>query len=228
MINKENNIIKLIAQISNRNTEFRNKLTEITDSDRNTPQENWREILSEKKEAVLNLSKDFGCSLILVEEIKYPQESKEQLTWLEVYDCFMYILNLHKDPSRKKIDEIRIKINERYNRQDGLVDGKCMEFLISKGYLIEVPLEKIQDDDIILYFDGSEPKHAGKIKNGKIISKWGPQHLWEHDIWDVPIHYGKQIKFYKNIPEEKTIIYYKEYIETKAKDIDITKLFEDC
>jgi catechol 2,3-dioxygenase-like lactoylglutathione lyase family enzyme len=52
------------------------------------------------------------------------------------------------------------------------------------------------DEDIIIYFDNNTPTHAGKFNKGRVVSKWGTGHLWEHPIYEVPLSYGNRIKFY--------------------------------
>lgn len=63
--------------------------------------------------------------------------------------------------------------------------------MISGGFLV-------RDDNgsIIVYFKNGKPVHAGKIKNNRIVSKWGVGLLWEHDVWEIPNSYGdKNLRF---------------------------------
>ena len=54
---------------------------------------------------------------------------------------------------------------------------------------------------IVLYLDSANlPRHAGKIGGGgRIISKWGAcrTHIWEHGLWEVPIEYGDEARFFE-------------------------------
>jgi hypothetical protein len=51
-------------------------------------------------------------------------------------------------------------------------------------------------ESVIIYFDGSEPKHAGRFRNGRALSKWGSGPWFEHDIFEVPRDYGDTVKYF--------------------------------
>src|SRR5262249_53280021 len=53
-------------------------------------------------------------------------------------------------------------------------------------------------NDVVLYFLDGQVKHAGVIINApdRIRSKWGPNEIHEHDLWEVPLSYGKETKIY--------------------------------
>lgn len=53
-----------------------------------------------------------------------------------------------------------------------------------------VPTGQPKDGDILVYFDGTTPKHAGKCWHGIVESKWGLGHLWRHPQCEVPLSYG--------------------------------------
>jgi hypothetical protein len=70
--------------------------------------------------------------------------------------------------------------------------------LISKNY-IELHNDRESDDKIVIYFKNELVTHFGKLKDDKVISKWGGGLIWEHSIWEVPFSYGKSVKYSNGI-----------------------------
>ena len=60
------------------------------------------------------------------------------------------------------------------------------------------------------------------MKKGRVVSKWGLGHLWEHNILEVPISYGNEYKYYKDIQKEEAINSFCKFAESKG--IDLTTL----
>ena len=55
-------------------------------------------------------------------------------------------------------------------------------------------------NDIIIYFDQNNPLHAGKVRSGKVVSKWNIDgYLWEHGVDEVPLCFGSNKKYFRNI-----------------------------
>jgi hypothetical protein len=77
--------------------------------------------------------------------------------------------------------------------------GEFVAFLIA-NYLAEVGVEDAREGDIILYSRGEEIHHAGRLKSGRVVSKWGTGHLWEHGIFELPARYGERTRFYRAVP----------------------------
>jgi len=78
-------------------------------------------------------------------------------------------------------------------------------------YLSELPQKDAHDCGVVIYSDANEITHAGKLKAGRVISKWGTGYLWEHDLSEVPAKYGHVVKFYCAVPKivaEKAFVAY--------------------
>jgi hypothetical protein len=43
--------------------------------------------------------------------------------------------------------------------------------------------------DLVIYFQNKRPKHGG-IGRERITSKWGPNPVYQHNLWEVPASYG--------------------------------------
>ncbi len=108
------------------------------------------------------------------------------------FNCFMYCLGLRYGDIKKIIGSDGRKIpNSEYMS------------LLCKKYLTEINRGSTIDGDYILYFSNQKNMHAGKVKNGKVVSKWGSGHVWIHGIFEVPASYGNQVKYYSRV--EKSI-----------------------
>ena len=51
-----------------------------------------------------------------------------------------------------------------------------------------------------MYFAGDQLKHSGVFRAGRVTSKWGGAHTWEHDLFDVPTNYGDQVRYFRRVP----------------------------
>jgi len=85
---------------------------------------------------------------------------------------------------------------------------------IIEQHLTEIEQNEIQDGDYIIYFHNGKPQHAGRIRNNKVVSKWGMYHLWEHDIWEIPVEYGDTVRFFNQIPLEECVSAFKTWVDT--------------
>ena len=94
-----------------------------------------------------------------------------------------------------------------------LVNFSYSSYLIER-HLTEIEQNEIQDGDYIIYFDNGKPQHAGRIRNNKVVSKWGMYHLWEHGIWEIPIEYGDTVRFFTQIPLEECVSAFKTWVDT--------------
>ena len=92
-------------------------------------------------------------------------------------------------------------------------DKDFVLFALSKNILYEVDFKDAKDGYIIVYFNDSQPTHAGKISKKRVQSKWGKGLLLEHDVSEVPVLYGNEIKIYKNLSFDDYIDTFIEYAE---------------
>jgi hypothetical protein len=68
--------------------------------------------------------------------------------------------------------------------------------LIEARLLTEICPDELQDGDVILYFNGNRPAHAGVILNDRVVSKWGAfaTNIWNHKLFEVPLSYGNTVR----------------------------------
>lgn len=108
-------------------------------------------------------------------------------------NCFAYALGLS---SSRSYSEIARKFNVFANVQFVL-------WLLDNGRL-KKNRQPHRSESIVVYFDGSEPKHAGRIRDDRVLSKWGTGFWFHHGTFEIPANYGNSIERY-NVPAVQVI-----------------------
>lgn len=148
-----------------------------------------RKNIEKQKRLMEKLSATCPHSIKLIKELAFGYSSASN------YNCFMYAFNLLNVP---EIDQIS-------SGYPNIFPGsEFVQFAISNQCLSEISCHCADDDDIVVYFSKG-PTHAGKLKKGKILSKWGTGNLWEHDIYEVPCSYGDEVKCFEKIDRIRAI-----------------------
>ena len=98
------------------------------------------------------------------------------------YNCFMYALRLL---DHERVYAILQDDANRNGWADIKVGPKFVARLIDRGILVEDV-----EGEIVIYFRGNIPVHAGINDKGRITSKWGIGNLWVHEMWEAPRSYG--------------------------------------
>lgn len=127
------------------------------------------------------------------------------------YNCYQYAFDTITSPQIEKIASIHQSI---------FPNSEFIIFLIRNGILREINWEDRRNGDIIIYFANTKPAHAGKINSDKIISKWGLAHLWEHNIYEVPISYGTEFKIFSRVDSNLCVSSFIEYAKSKGVILD--------
>jgi hypothetical protein len=92
--------------------------------------------------------------------------------------------------------------------------GKAFaHWLIENGHLTQIAQANAQNGDIVFYFSKGEFTHAGLWCDGRVISKWGIGHLYEHQILEVPSSYGSEVRFYSRIGHEDALSLFRTFAE---------------
>ncbi len=146
----------------------------------------------------------------LIEDLslRYPHsikkhEDKSVIESSLEYNCFNYALNLFRS----------LLLREGVTKKDLFPDCEFVRFCIEKIRLAEIPFKAVKNDDLIIYFDsGAQPKHAGTMRNMRVVSKWGHGNLWEHATWEVPISYGNNVRYFAAIEDEEVLKHYLEFL----------------
>ena len=97
-------------------------------------------------------------------------------------DCVEYALN---------IPSALMNIAATFN---AILDGF---WLALPGILGKIPESEMSEGRVVLYFDHGKMKHVGRLAQGtRIVSKWGKNPLYEHDLCEVPSSYGDEYEFF--------------------------------
>jgi hypothetical protein len=90
-------------------------------------------------------------------------------------------------------------------------------WLLANNLLTEVTQADVREGDIVFYFsvDGRF-KHAGRmLADGRIVSKWGIGHLYEHGIFEVPESYGNAVRFFRGLSYDEAFENFMRFAEEK-------------
>lgn len=125
----------------------------------------------------------FRHSITAVEIVDDATSGRGQFT------CYMHALDLSVPPP------LVVSIMERF---DSVFPGaEFIALLVEHQRLEAVP--EPENDDVVIYFAGHTPKHAGKFNDGMVVSKWGLGHLWQHPVFEVPESYGQAVQAFRRV-----------------------------
>jgi hypothetical protein len=79
--------------------------------------------------------------------------------------------------------------------------------------LTEIP--ETYEGALLLWFDETgKPTHAGRWRDGRVRSKWGSGHTWDHAVMEVPRSYGDLLRFYEPPNRERVLAAFRHYAAT--------------
>ena len=131
------------------------------------------------------------------------------------FNCYEFAFDIAGAPAVNIIlTEGDAKKNEKLAVTDDFVSGLLREVLAER-----TP-DSVTDGDIIIYFDNNTPTHAGKVKKGRVVSKWGTGHLWEHAIYEVPLSYGNRHKFFLPVDRDDILVRFIQYAKAHGSDYE--------
>lgn len=173
------------------NQQLRNTLQQIIDNNREGKVSNQITLIE-------------SLSTILPHTIRLEEEAKlnNDKSWR--YNCYTYAFRLSDSPEF-------VDITERY---PFLFANSSFAVYLIERHLTEIEQNDIQNDDYVIYFHNNNPLHAGRIRNHKVVSKWGMYHLWEHGVCEVPIEYGNKVAFFKRLSLEELVLAFKTWGDT--------------
>ena len=116
------------------------------------------------------------------------------------YNCFEFALGLTVFP-----DYVVVK------KQNVFSNSEFINYLLGNKYL-----EENKKGRLIIYFTEGKPKHAGKIRNNRVTSKWGTGLVFDHKILDVPYSYGNDFKTYNVVDNDTMLEYFYDFAETNG------------
>ena len=131
------------------------------------------------------------------------------------FNCYEYAFDIAGTPPVNVIStEGDAKKNEKL-----AVTADFVSWLIDE-VLVDREPGSASNEDIIIYFDNSIPTHAGKVNKGRVVSKWGTGHLWEHAIYEVPLSYGDRIKFFLPVDRDDVLKRFIQYAKAHGSEYE--------
>jgi hypothetical protein len=91
-------------------------------------------------------------------------------------------------------------------------------WLLDNGLLVEVTPADVREGDLVSYFgDDRRFKHAGLSRtNGRVTSKWGIGHLYEHGVFEVPESYGTKVRFFRKVSYDEAFGHFVRFAQENA------------
>jgi hypothetical protein len=148
------------------------------------------------------LKTEYPHSIELWKEIQEgPADFKEHPPATH-FNCFMFCLDIQYGD----IKEILGSNGRRIPNSDFML-------FLCNGYMTEKAGESSNEGDYVLYFSDQKIVHAGKLESGRVLSKWGSGHVWIHGIFEVPVTYGNQVKYFNKIDKNICIKAFYEFMK---------------
>ena len=132
---------------------------------------------------------------------------------IKCYTCLMHVLDFTEKPEYVEIAKLSI---------DHVHAGNVFaDWLIDRRFLVELPQAEVQDNDFVFYFNEDAWKHAGLWSwSGRVLSKWGIGLLYEHELNEVPMGFGNDVKFYKRLQYNYAFVLFRRYVEEKGHPLE--------
>jgi hypothetical protein len=121
------------------------------------------------------------------------------------YTCFQHAFELVDPPA------LIVKIANT----DRLYPNSEFVAFLTRNVLDTVGPEQVADGDVVVYSPQGIPKHAGKCRAGRVVSKWGEMHLWRHRLFEAPLRYDSTVLFYHSISRPESVEAFVKYATTK-------------
>ena len=158
-------------------------------------------------------------------------------------------LHLH----RQRVENLRVENAHtiKYVDEGGGARSDCVEYALEiPGALINIaatfnailddfwmalpeilrkmPQSELSGGHVVLYFDDGKMKHVGRVVQGtRIVSKWGKNPVYDHDLCQVPASYGDEYEFFKQPSVRHITTEFIEFVRHHCRYIDIKDTFEE-
>jgi hypothetical protein len=130
------------------------------------------------------LSAEHAHSISLVQEAISGKPETVDFT------CFEYVFGLVDLPDRVR----RIVV-----RFPHVFLGSNFASWLGNNVLEPTELRVVHRGDLVLYHENEEVKHAARLCEDLVVSKWGRGHLWRHGLLEVPESFGRDLRYFRSI-----------------------------
>ncbi len=138
---------------------------------------------------------------------------KKSPHWIRCYTCLVHVLEFTEKPEYVEIERDEI---------DDINAGPVFaHWLIAGRFLVELSQAEAGDTDFVFYFNEGAWKHAGLwSRSGRVLSKWGIGLLYEHELNEVPMGFGNDVKFYKRLQYNYAFVLFRRYVKEKGHPLE--------
>ena len=125
------------------------------------------------------------------------------------YTCFMHAFDFTEKPEYLDI--------ACFGSKEVYAGPTFGQWLLEIEALIEMPTLENERESLVFYFNNENLKHVGLSQSGgKVISKWGTGHLYEHKIFEVPESYGLGIRVFKKLLYSDALSHFMNFAEANG------------
>jgi hypothetical protein len=146
------------------------------------------------------VARDFPNAIVLLDS-PYP---------IQRYTCLMHVFEFTEKP------EYAAMASRGFNVV--FAGPTFAHWLLEKQLLTEVGEAEVREGDLIFYFnEEGRMKHAGLSRGvDRVESKWGKGGLFQHGLVEIPSSYGTTRRFFRKIPYEEALEYFRRFAKEKG------------
>ena len=123
------------------------------------------------------------------------------------YNCVMYGLGIELDRE--------YFVMSTYCPEEVHASMGFLQFLYDEGDLIE--RQDCVLGCLVVYSKDGHFLHIGQaVDDGRVRSKWGIGHLYEHGLLEAPASYGTEIRFFEPVDRETVLNAFYQYAQQKG------------
>lgn len=128
--------------------------------------------------------------------------------------CFAYALLLAGNPLYEQIKDL--------NHNHAWACSLFADWLLQHDILKEVSASQATSGDLVWYKSAERFKHIGVlVEPGRVRSKFGKGHLFEHDLWAVPESYGSDLWYSQSVSAEQALESFLQYAEARGIEFEL-------
>ena len=163
---------------------------------------------------------DLAAQLVRLEELRaefgHTVSAMSTATSNLRFNCVMHALQVEENA-----ELYRLLVSLTYGPQKELdisMDTGFIRWLVAAGSIAEVSAE---DAELAAYSVDDKYTHIGRVlSTGRVQSKWGTAHLYEHALFEVPSSYGDTVQYFSGSDVETVLLEFWAYAESKGAICD--------
>lgn len=123
------------------------------------------------------------------------------------FNCVMYALGIEVDRE--------YFVMATYCPGDVHASTDFLHFLYDEGDLVE--RQEGAPGSLVVYSHEGRFRHIGRVvEDGRVQSKWGIGHLYEHGLLEVPESYGIEVRYFEPVERDTVLDAFYAYAQQKG------------